>query len=322
MQPNKRKVLFYTIIARILGFTFAVKLMERGEGNAQEEYARLADEVPESIEIRHQEEEHEQALLGMLDEELNTRLILRTTKTIEVTPQGWEAYKYAVKILDLRDCITQSCSADSKYIIRVGASTVPATYVIPDVLPRYTEHAPDTYFQIHQSNSRDVVEGIMDGRFDVGLIGMPAEQEGLTCVPFCRNQIVLIAPVTEEDLAMQRLPRTPLNQLLKKPIILREKGGKKTADRYLDAMGIREEDLNVVARVNDQEAVKNMVARGMGVSLISEIAARDFIRERRLLQFKLPQDQGSQKLYLVYRSRFVVQPKVQSFISFLNHYEV
>ena len=69
LQPNKRKILFYTLIARILGFTFAVKLMERGEGNAQAEYARLAEEVEESIFIRHQEEEHEQALLAMLDEE-------------------------------------------------------------------------------------------------------------------------------------------------------------------------------------------------------------------------------------------------------------
>lgn len=258
----------------------------------------------------------------MLEEELNTRLILRTTKTIEVTPQGWEAYKYAIKILDLRDRITQSCSADSKYIIRVGASTVPATYVIPDILPQYIEHHPDTYFQIHQSNSHDVVEGIMDGRFDVGLVGRPSEQEGLTCVPFCRNNMVLITPVNDEYLALQRIPRTPLKQLLKGPIILREKGGKKTADRFLDSMGIQEEELDVVARVNDQEAVKNLVARGMGVSLISEIAARDFVRERRLLQFRLPQDQEPQKLYIVYRNRFTAQPRVQSFIHFLTHYEV
>ncbi len=69
IQPNKAKVLFFTLIARIFGFTFAVKLMERGEGNAQLEYERLAREVPESAEIRLQEEEHEQALLAMLDEE-------------------------------------------------------------------------------------------------------------------------------------------------------------------------------------------------------------------------------------------------------------
>ena len=68
-QPEKAKIFKYTLIARVLGFTFAVKLMERGEGNAQEEYALLANEVAESTHIRQQEEEHEHALLGMLYEE-------------------------------------------------------------------------------------------------------------------------------------------------------------------------------------------------------------------------------------------------------------
>ena len=69
MKPEKGKVLKFTLIARILGFTFAVKLMERGESNAQNEYELLAKEVAESAAIRQQEEEHENALLGMLDEE-------------------------------------------------------------------------------------------------------------------------------------------------------------------------------------------------------------------------------------------------------------
>ena len=69
MKPEKAKVLKYTLLARVLGFTFAVKLMEKGEEHAQEEYEHLADEVPESVHIRKQEEEHEAALLEMLDEE-------------------------------------------------------------------------------------------------------------------------------------------------------------------------------------------------------------------------------------------------------------
>ena len=69
LKPETGKVFKYTMIARILGFTFAVKLMERGEEYAQDEYALLAQEVPESVTIRAEEEEHEQALLGMLDEE-------------------------------------------------------------------------------------------------------------------------------------------------------------------------------------------------------------------------------------------------------------
>ena len=69
LKPEIGKVLKYTLIARILGFTFAVKLMEKGEANAQIEYELLAKEVAESASIRAQEEEHETALLGMLDEE-------------------------------------------------------------------------------------------------------------------------------------------------------------------------------------------------------------------------------------------------------------
>ncbi len=69
LKPEKWKVFKFTAVARILGFTFAVKLMERGEEAAQEEYALLAKEVAESTFIRQQEEEHEKALLDMLDEE-------------------------------------------------------------------------------------------------------------------------------------------------------------------------------------------------------------------------------------------------------------
>ena len=69
MKPQMGKVRKFTVLARILGFTFAVKLMEKGEEGAQEEYALLAAEVEESIHIRQQEEEHEKALLDMLDEE-------------------------------------------------------------------------------------------------------------------------------------------------------------------------------------------------------------------------------------------------------------
>lgn len=69
LKPEKGKILKFKLIARILGFTFAVKLMENGEELAQDEYDIIAQEVEESINIRQQEEEHEKALLDMLDEE-------------------------------------------------------------------------------------------------------------------------------------------------------------------------------------------------------------------------------------------------------------
>lgn len=69
MKPQKGKIFRYKLMARIFGFTFAVKMMENGEEAAQEEYGLVAEEVEESVFIRQQEEEHEAALLEMLDEE-------------------------------------------------------------------------------------------------------------------------------------------------------------------------------------------------------------------------------------------------------------
>lgn len=69
LKPNKLKIFKYVFIAWLLGFTFAVKLMEKGEANAQGEYSVLEQEVEESAHIRQQEEEHEEALIAMLDEE-------------------------------------------------------------------------------------------------------------------------------------------------------------------------------------------------------------------------------------------------------------
>lgn len=68
-KPQRRKVLWRKICARLFGFTFTVKLMEKGEENAQDVYDKLAEEVPESVAIREQENAHEQALLELLDEE-------------------------------------------------------------------------------------------------------------------------------------------------------------------------------------------------------------------------------------------------------------
>ncbi|MBE5780839.1 MAG: rubrerythrin family protein [Clostridiales bacterium] len=67
--PKKWKVRWYSLLAKVLGFTFALKLMESGESGAQRTYDDLSKEVPESTAILHEEEKHEQELLGILDEE-------------------------------------------------------------------------------------------------------------------------------------------------------------------------------------------------------------------------------------------------------------
>jgi len=74
VKPRRLAIFFYTVIARILGYTFAIKLMERGEEDAQALYMQLKGKVSGDMRkdvdsFIKEENTHEEALIEMLDEE-------------------------------------------------------------------------------------------------------------------------------------------------------------------------------------------------------------------------------------------------------------
>ncbi|MBN1901633.1 VIT1/CCC1 transporter family protein [Candidatus Sumerlaeota bacterium] len=69
VSPDSWRIWKYYWISRILGFTFGVKLMERGEENAQNSYEQMREVIDETKNIIDDENKHEEALLQMLDEE-------------------------------------------------------------------------------------------------------------------------------------------------------------------------------------------------------------------------------------------------------------
>lgn len=69
IRPNRLAIWWYTFLGSVFGFTFAIKLMERGEEKAQGNYKQLKGTIPEIENWIRDENAHEQALIKMLDEE-------------------------------------------------------------------------------------------------------------------------------------------------------------------------------------------------------------------------------------------------------------
>ena len=67
VKPDKLMAWKYYLISRIFGFTFGIKLMERGEEDAQDNYEQLRETIPEAEAIIRDEKEHEDALIQLLD---------------------------------------------------------------------------------------------------------------------------------------------------------------------------------------------------------------------------------------------------------------
>lgn len=260
--------------------------------------------------------------IRMLEEEFAVRLILRTTKSIEVTPRGRELYECARSILTLRENLVRRWSEEDVKIIQLGTSTIPSAYILPEILPAYRKLQPDIRFNIHQSDSQGVLDGLYNGTFEAGLLGTHSSDPLVESVPFYRDTMVLITPVTEYFLQLKERGSITLEEIVRQPILLRERGSgsKKFVDTFLEAAGIQESDLQITARLNDQESIKSLVAGGLGVSIISAKAAQNFQNDGKILSFTLPGPQSVRCLYLAYRKDDFLRERTRRFLDFVRDY--
>ena len=254
-----------------------------------------------------------------LEEELNTILLVRTTKSLEITPKGREVYEYAMSILSLRDKITENCSAREDCVISIGASTVPSAWLLPDVLAAFAKQDPRTRFTVDQGDSRMILEKLKDGLYDLGVIGMDPKDRQLTAEAFYRDTIVIVTPCEPRFLKLKEQAETPFRELLKEPMILREEGSasKYAMDLFLKQAGVPETSLNVTARINDPEAIKNMVAKGIGTAIMSILAAENYREQEQILIFPFPGEGCHRNFYLVRRKKGVLTEHARNFAEFL-----
>ena len=260
--------------------------------------------------------------IRMLEQEFNSRLIIRTTKNIEITPHGKELFACAQKIFTLKNDLIQKWSEENKKIIRIGASTIPADYILPEVLPLFCQKYPDIQLHIHQNDSGNILQSILNGKFTIGMVGMKSFEKELDFVPFFHDEIVMITPKQEKFLhfAQKIFNQDDLISLLKKEtIILREQGSgsKKRLESYFEQINLSEKSLNIIARLNDQESIKKLVASGLGISFISAKAITD---ADNLLTMKLPENNLTRSLYFAYHKDYILKEHISSFIKFVQNF--
>lgn len=257
--------------------------------------------------------------IRILEEELNSRLLIRTARSFEITPRGWELYECAQNILKLREDMINRWNEKESKVIQLGVSTIPSAYILPEVLPEFGKLHSDVYFVVNQSDSQGIIDAVHKGTYDVGLVGMKTEDELLEFQSFYQDRMVLITPINEHYLSFKNQKYFPLESLIQEPFIVREEGSgsRKTASLFLKKMGIQEEDLSIVARMNDQESIKNLVAGGLGVSIISEKAVMDYVVEKRLLKFELVGECLSRQFYIIYQKDYILKNYVKDFIDYL-----
>lgn len=256
------------------------------------------------------------AHISSLEKELNVRLFIRNTKEVSLSDDGKDLYRYAKQITDLEKAVEERFymdSDDGKHFITIAASTIPAQYLLPKVLMCYRERYPKEQIKIMETDSSEVVTQVVDHMVDVGFTGTVLEKKHCKYIPFYKDELAVIAPDTPEYRILKEQNRDDIDWIKRKPLILREEGSgtRKEAEKQLKNAGIFMEDLDIVASIANQETIKKSVKQGMGITVLSRLAAED---EDGLLIFPIPGADEGRDINLVYNKNYQMTRSADRFI--------
>ena len=256
------------------------------------------------------------AHISSLEKELNVRLFIRNTKEVSLSDDGKDLYRYAKQITDLEKAIEERFymdSDDGKHFITIAASTIPAQYLLPKVLMCYRERYPKEQIKIMETDSSEVVTQVVDHMVDVGFTGTVLEKKHCKYIPFYKDELAVITPDTPEYRTLKEQNRDDIDWIKRKPLILREEGSgtRKEAEKQLKNAGISMETLDIVASIANQETIKKSVKQGMGITVLSRLAAED---EDGLLIFPIPGADEGRDINLVYNKNYQTTRSADRFI--------
>lgn len=256
-----------------------------------------------------------------LEEELHTRLIIRTTKKLTITPKGYQLYDSAVRMLDIRNNLFENFTGSKKQIIDLAASTIPSSYLLPELMAGFGRMYPDVYFHSWQTDSAGAISRVLDGSVDLALTGQNTGDDSCVFIPFCQDDMVIATPVNDHYLLLKERPVT-FSDFLKDPIIIRERGSgtKKEMDIFLENAGIEPSSLNVVARMNDLESIKKSIVNGLGISILSARSAVDLKKTKQILLFPLEGTAHKRSFYIVCSKNRILKAHVRQFIQYVKNY--
>lgn len=259
--------------------------------------------------------------IKQIESELNTRLLKRTTKKLELTAKGREFYNYAKTISRIMQNIEDTFSKKNLNIFNIGASSIPATYILPTLLGKYYKSHANISFNIIQADSLSTIDGVINGTFNLGFVGMSTMDNNLSFEKLLSDKLVVVTPYKNYFKTLKS-NKTNIKSLLKNPIIFREQGSAtlKESMKIMDALGIDKKNLNIIASVNNTQTLKEFIKSGLGISIMSSLSIKEEVRRKELLSFQIDDFESVRNFYLVYRKNTILSKSIIDFINFSKRY--
>lgn len=238
-----------------------------------------------------------------LEEELQTQLFERGKSEITVTPVGERIVEQAHRVLEeaarIRD-IAQAGRNQLAGLFRLGAIYTVAPYLLPDLVPALNARAPDMPLEIEENVTEQLEAALKTGRIDAAIIALPFQPPGIATEFLYEEPFQVVVPQSHPW--AKRKTIDPSELAGEHAILLNV--GHCFRDQVLESCPELNRGDATVTRSNSLETIRNMVASGLGISVLPRDALTPKYHSRLVVPVPFAKPVPSRRIAVAYRKSF------------------
>lgn len=260
--------------------------------------------------------------LQSLEKELDSELLIRSTKGVQLTEAGEVLYDYAKTILSLKENIQRDIKNIHKdQQLLLGACTTVGEYALPCSLFLFKDKNTDIAVHVEISNTPGVIAKLLSHTVRIGIIQGKPPGDNMDYMEIMRDKLLLVVqPQLWARLNTANSESILLEELKKLPLIMREKG---SGTRSYIEQALQEDDLDldqftIAVELNTPEAIKSSVIAGQGLSFVPEYTVKKELRTGHLKAIDVEDVNFTSHYYVTYLKDMKLRPPEKAFLDFLN----
>jgi DNA-binding transcriptional LysR family regulator len=255
--------------------------------------------------------------IKLLEEEFKCSLFDRMGRTIIPTKEAEVLYSHSMELIAKADTLIEAIGDMSKDLsgkLIVGASTIPGVYLLPRIMSEFQKKYPSTSFQILISDSRGVIDNVSKHELLMGIVGAKLGNEYIKYTPFVEDELIAVS-----SLSFIKRNRMTLKELVKLPMVLREKGSgtRREVENILEGRGISPDTLQIAGIFGSTDAVKQAVKVGLGVSILSKYSVADELKHKILAEIKITDIEMTRQFYIVTHRKRTLPRLYETFLEYI-----
>lgn len=228
--------------------------------------------------------------IQLLEEALRVPLFVRSSRGMILNESGVIYLEHAQRMTKAHHEVAQHLQAPATALtgrLRVGCNKTVLAYYLPDVLARFKTRYPSARCEIIDGNTDTIIGALLDQRIDLALIEGPCRRSEIQIRTVLEDEIIWIASPSDP---IARIARPTVTEVLQRPLIVREMGAgsRQFMEQALRQGQVRLERLNIVQEIPGPEAIKRLVAAGLGISYVFRVSVEPELAAGRLVKINCP----------------------------------